>query len=295
MADTPRPSRWVDVPDALAHVRSVRADPRRTRGVLVLTVVSAAALGCPEAPPASPDAAARTDATIVETGLAFDDARSEDASVFSSDALPARDAGLPLCRGACDPVERTGCASTEICAVRDEEASCGAPGRGARGSVCTLTSECAAGLACFATDDGGGMCDRVCCPGAEDCASPEVCGGDGALVDGTRSSWGRCLAPRAGTLLDPTACPAREACYVVGPLGESECLVAGTALEGEPCALPNDCAADLLCIGASDRTCARLCALGGSTDPCGSSAMCVRQAYTPDGVGVCVAAAARMR
>ena len=295
MADTPRPSCWVDVPDAHEHRgHPARAGLRRALGALLVPLLSAAALGCPEQPSPTPDAAARADATIVEAGLAFDDARAEDASAASADALTTRDGGPPFCRGTCDPVARSGCESSQICAVRDEEASCGAPGRGARGSVCTMISDCAAGLACFATEAGGGICDRVCCPGAGDCTSPEVCGGDGALVDGTRSSWGRCLAPRACTLLDPMACPAREACYVVGPLGESECLVAGTALEGDRCELPNDCAADLLCIGASDRTCARLCALGGSADPCGSTAMCVRQAYTPDGVGVCVAAAARM-
>ncbi len=239
------------------------------------------------------DAAMRADAPIVEAGLAFDDAANLDASSFA-DALVSRDGGTPLCRGACDPLQTSGCGAGEICALRGEEAACGAPGRSMRGASCTTLEECGFGLACFATESGGGICDRLCCPGGTDCSTREVCGGDGALFDGTRTSWGRCLAPRTCRLLDPTACPEREACYVIGPLGESECLVAGAALEGDRCELPNDCGAGLVCTGATDRICVRLCALGSAGDACGSGGMCVRQAYTPEGVGVCVAAAARM-
>jgi hypothetical protein len=206
--------------------------------------------------------------------------------------VPQRDGGARLCRGSCDPVRAMGCGTGELCVLRGVEAACGVAGRGTRGSPCTSVEDCAAGLACF-LGESGGVCDRVCCPGGSDCTTDEVCGGDGRLVDEIATSWGRCLAPRTCALLEPMACPEREACYVVGPLGESECLVAGAALEGEACMLPNDCAPDLVCAGAVDRTCARLCRLGLAEDPCGSS-MCVRQAYTPDGVGVCVTAAARI-
>lgn len=281
MGATSRPSFWVDEPGG----------PTAWRAVAIAALASLT--GCPETSGESVDAAMRADTAIVETGLAFQDARAEDALLVGADALPSRDGGPPLCRGACDPVRAPGCGSSgEACVVQSEEAMCGVPGRGSRGASCTGVGDCATGLACFATDTGVGVCDRVCCPGASDCTGSAVCGGDGALIDGTRTSWGRCLAPRACRLLDPEACPEREACYVIGPLGESECLLAGSALEGDRCELPNDCTAGLVCTGATDRTCARLCALGTSSDPCGASAMCVRQAYTPDGVGVCVAAAA---
>ena len=194
-----------------------------------------------------------------------------------------------LCRGPCDPVRGTGCAAGETCALRGEEAACVVPARGGRGEPCTNVESCGTGLACFRTDGRAGVCDRVCCPGAASCSGTEVCGGDGVLVDGTISSWGRCLAPRACALLEDAACPDREACYVVGSGGETECLLAGTALEGDACAAPNDCASGLVCAGAFERACARLCRLGLMEDPCGAGAMCVRQAYTPETVGVCVA------
>ena len=286
----PRPSIWVDVrPSARLASRSARA----TLAVGALLLVGAA-LGCGGSSPEAPDAASRLDAMIVETGLGFDDA-TLDASSLDDAALPQRDGGTSLCRGACDPVRSSGCGAGELCVLRDVEAMCASPGRGTRGSACTSVDECGAGLACFLTESGGGLCDRVCCPGASDCAASEVCGGDGRLIDDTATSWGRCIAPRSCALLEAMSCPEREACYVIGPLGESECLLAGTALEGDVCTLPNDCAPELVCAGAVERTCARLCRLGLATDPCGTGSMCVRQAYTPDGVGVCVTAAARMR
>lgn len=249
---------------------------------------------CGGSGPDTPDAATRLDATIVETGLAFDDATS-DASSFTDALTPQRDGGTSLCRGTCDPARASGCGVGEQCVLHDVEAACGPVGTAARGSACTSVDDCAVGLACFRAEPGSGVCDRVCCPGGTDCAASEVCGGDGRLVDGTETSWARCIAPRSCALLEAMSCPEREACYVVGPLGESVCLLAGTALEGDPCALPNDCAPELVCAGAVERTCARLCRLGLATDPCATGSMCVRQAYTPEGVGVCVTAAARMR
>ena len=238
------------------------------------------------------DAAQRLDATILEAGLAFEDTPS-DGSVADALTQP-RDGGSSLCRGSCDPTGTGGCGPAEQCALRGDEASCGPAGRGVRGSRCTRVEQCAPGLACFLGETGG-VCDRICCPGADDCGDAEVCGGDGTLVDESRASWGRCLGPRTCALLEAMGCPDREACYVVGPLGESACLVAGAALEGEPCTLPNDCAADLVCTGAFERTCARLCRLGAAAEPCASGSSCVRQAYTPEGVGICVAASGTMR
>lgn len=291
----PRPSSWVDVRwSARLASRGVRVSLALRAAVLGASLLPTAWVsGCGGSSPEAPDAAMRLDATIVETGLAFEDA-TLDASGPTDALTPQRDGGSSLCRGACDPVRAAGCGTGELCVLRDVEATCGPPSRGTRGSPCTSVDECAAGLACF-LGDSGGVCDRVCCPGGADCAADEVCGGDGRLVDETATSWGRCLVPRTCALLDAMACPEREACYVIGPLGESECLLAGAALEGEACTLPNDCAPELVCAGAVERTCARLCRLGLPTDPCGSGSMCVRQAYTPDGVGVCVTAAARMR
>jgi len=282
----PRPSIRVE-----EEAQSPPGTGARTTVVLALVLTSLAGCGGGGGDP--PDASARLDASIVETGLEFEDAGPAAADALMLDAVPSRDGGLVLCQGSCNPVYGTGCEPGQICALRDEVASCVAPTSGARGAACTTTEACGTGLACFRTARGAvGVCDRVCCPGGTDCAAPEVCGGDGALVDGTVSSWGRCLAPRTCTLLEVTSCPDREACYVVGSEGQTECLVAGTAIEGDACAAPNDCAVGLVCAGAFGRACARLCRLGLMEDPCGAGAMCVRQAYTPESIGVCVASSA---
>lgn len=230
----------------------------------------------------------RPDAPVVEAGLVFEDAAGDGGPALPDAA--ARDAGWSLCRGTCDPVTAMGC-GRELCLVRGETAECApSTGRGLRASPCTTFADCAPGHACFDDGAGAGVCDRVCCPGGDDCAAGETCAGDGRLVDGTTSSWGRCFGPRPCALLDPTACLDREACYVVGPMGETECLLAGAALEGEACASPNDCAEGLVCAGAFMRTCAVLCQLTAGDDPCPGPATCVRQAYTPEGIGVCVVA-----
>lgn len=261
---------------------------------LCATTLCVAAQGCGETTDVRDAAASRVDAPLLETGLAYFDAPAAASDALTiGDALSVRDGGSALCRGACDPIGGSGCAPGS-CVLHDEEASCGTAARGARGTPCDDVSACAAGLACFVGDDGTGTCGRICCPGGTDCGSAEVCGGAGALIDGTRASWGQCLAPRSCRLLEMSACPDREACYVTGSAGEAECLVSGTAPVGERCALPNDCAPNLVCVGAIDRVCAQLCSLGGRDDVCGMGAMCVRQAYTPDGVGVCVAAAGRI-
>jgi hypothetical protein len=234
------------------------------------------------------DGGVRRDATVVEVGLTFDDAGASDAGAVGD--APSRDAGWSLCRGECDPVALSGCVGA-VCAVRAETAECvPTTGRARRGAPCASADECAPGLACFTDGTGGGVCERVCCPGAGNCGATATCSGDGVLVDGTRSSWGRCSPPRTCRLLDATSCPEREACYVVGAGGETECLLSGAALEGEGCERPNDCAAGLVCTGAFMRTCAALCVLTSTGDPCPGPAVCVRQAYTPDGIGVCVTA-----
>ncbi|GAB4213124.1 MAG: hypothetical protein OHK0013_36690 [Sandaracinaceae bacterium] len=262
--------------------------PRRSSWARSAATALLVSTGCGAGEGGAQDAGTRPDATVVEVGLMFDDATVSDGGAVA-DASP-RDAGWSLCRGSCDPVGAAGCA-TGVCVVRAETAEC-APraGRARRGAACATLEDCAAGLACFADGSGGGVCERVCCPGADHCGTAATCSGDGVLVDGTTSSWGRCSAPRACTLLDPMSCPDREACYVVSADGATECLLVGAALEGETCELPNDCAAGLVCTGAFMRTCATLCQLSTTEDSCPGPALCVRQAYTPEGIGVCVVA-----
>ena len=155
------------------------------------------------------------------------------------------------------------------------------------GSECMASVECAAGLACFDNGSGRSTCELICCPGDDTCGPEATCGGSGQLVGGVPTSWGRCLPERRCTVLAaPSACTEREACYVVDAMGTTECRVAGARVSGEACEVPNDCAAGLACVGATAKVCVPLCILGEST--CPRSNECVRQAYTPSGIGICV-------
>ena len=227
------------------------------------------------------------DAPLVEVGLMYVDAA---ATVTASDALSVADAPSPYCQGVCSPVKHTGC--TGDCILVGESTVCGAAGLLPEGSVCSNAADCADGLACFDNGSGPATCAMICCPGDDACGADATCGGSGLLVGGVSTSWGRCLPQRRCTVLTPTsACTDREACYIVDALGATECQVAGSRLVGEACEVPNDCAPDLACVGASNRMCVALCSLG-TTSACARGMDCVRQAYTPDGIGLCVPGAA---
>ncbi len=244
-----------------------------------------------EEPPTPSDAASRADAAILETGLAYADAPPPVSDASTNLDASARDTLSARCPGACDPTAAGGCADGEQCVVDGEAARCGVGGDAERYAPCSRTDACGPGLACFLSAVGG-VCDRVCCPSGGGCDGEETCGGDGLLIDGARTAWGQCAPPRACRLLEARACPDREACYLMDAAGESRCLRVGDGVAGSPCTRPNDCAANLVCVGAVERVCTPLCALG-EPDACASGASCVRQAYTPDGVGICVAAGAR--
>lgn len=272
-------------------VRSWRR--RAPLGALLGCLGLAAALaGCPEPVPTE-DAATRADASVIEGGLSYADASPPLGDSSRSDAAPfAPDAAL-ACGGACDPTVAIGCEGDEVCALRaDGEPACGASGEAEAGMPCAGPEGCAPGLSCFLAAVSGGVCARPCCPGSSECDEGEVCGGEDLLVDGSRTSFGACRAPRACQLLEERGCATREACYLTGSTGESECLVAGEVPRGGGCARANDCAPGLVCVGAVERACTALCRIGAD-DACEGSATCVRQAYTPEGVGVCVSAAGR--
>src|SRR5690606_29398114 len=170
------------------------------------------------------------------------------------------------------------------------EASSCEPAAGALAvnAPCESVADCAPGLACFATADGGGTCGRICCPSEPDaCVDGAVCGGSGVLVDGTATSWGRCSPPQPCDVLDPVAsCGDREGCYIVDRAGTTECRVAGSADIGEVCSAQNDCRPGAFC-GLGGR-CVRICRLGAGDCPAGEG-RCVAQVHSPPGTGFCTA------
>lgn len=213
----------------------------------------------------------------------------------SPDATP--DAALSTCGGGCDPTGRPtagrGCLDAAVCVLTGEAPSCSAtPGSLPLGSACEMSDACAAGLACFrAGRTAGGVCAPICCPGdAETCVEGR-CAGDGILVDGTATAFGRCAPPRRCDVLAPElTCEAREGCYVVDATGTTECRIAGTRDAGETCMVPEDCATGLFCGGLGPRTCLRICAID-MPRACEADERCVAQSYSPAGSGICVSTA----
>lgn len=218
----------------------------------------------------------RTDATVA------DDAASD----AWMDAAPG------ACGLGCDPSgppgPLSGCPIGQSCVLTGEAPLCGGAGRLTVGSPCDAVDACGPGLACFqASRSTGGVCAPVCCPRAPDACVAGRCGGDGVLVDGTATAFGRCLPPRRCDVLAPElACEVREGCYVVDAAGTTECRLAGMRGVNDPCVLPEDCAPGLFCGGLGTRTCLQLCAIDAPR--CEAGQRCVAQSYSPAGSGVCV-------
>lgn len=249
-----------------------------------ISLMALAMLAC-DGPIEPMDASVRRDAQVQEGGLL--DAGPPPVSDASAARDAARDAGPPLCVwDACDPRAADGCEDAS-CALWSAEPSCETDRGGlGRDAACTTVSDCAPGLACFLVE-GAGVCGRICCPGDDAaCAEGSTCGGSGVLIDGTSTSWGRCLDTRRCDVHRPREqCEDREGCYIVDAVGMTECRVAGTAGVGDACAVQEDCMAGLFCGGVGATRCIRICRIG--EDDCEVGESCVAQAHTPSGSGLC--------
>lgn len=248
---------------------------------LSLLLTSFVLAGCDASAPATPDARVPRDAALLDGGPLLDGGAPHDSGA------PITDAGASLCLvAACDPRSPDGC-DEGSCVLWTESSSCEtSPGGYSAGTSCASTMDCAPGLACFLTPEGG-KCGRICCPGDE-CTDGAICAGSGVLVDGTESSWGRCLPPRSCDVLRPSeSCESREGCYIVDAEGATQCRVAGTAGAGEACAAQEDCQSGFFCGGITgSRRCVRICRLGAGECPA-SEGRCVAQAHSPEGTGFC--------
>lgn len=244
-----------------------------------------------------------------EVGRAHDDASiGRDAALADGGGLldgGGNDAGAMLDAGidasaaceavSCDPTSPDGCAVGESCVLHGALSSCEASaGSFGPGSPCVYVADCAPGLACFETR-GGGICGRICCPGDDTCVEGASCGGSGILVDGTETSWGRCLPPRDCDVLRPEDdCEPREGCYIVDSAGNTECRVAGTGEAGAACSVQQDCSAGFFCGGIGATHCVRICRLDGAPCP-DDEGRCVAQAHSPAGTGLCTIDASTAR
>jgi len=267
----------------------------RARAGPAVTVASALAwalVGCGVGARPALDAGMERDAALVEGGLVRPDAgEAQDAG--GADAGAALDASVFACAaGDCELGGACGDAGT--CALRDRTPACSeADGALPEGAPCEGDGTCSAGLSCFRDVRGAGsaagVCAFPCCPGISDaCGAGRRCSADGVLASGITTTWGRCDAERACDLRMPL-CAEREGCYLDPATGRSDCRLAGNVGDGGACVRPEDCAPGRVCAGLGLTTCAPLCVLGDA-DGCVEGA-CVAQAYTPSGLGVCVAPA----
>jgi hypothetical protein len=257
------------------------------------TLLALFAAGCPTQAPMDADAASPRDATVVDSTLTSDAA----SDVGTANDATTRDGGVVSCGGSCDPLAAiTGCGVDLSCRLVSGIPVC-APhphadgGLGTDGASCAYDADCADGLACFGAG-GLGVCGRLCCGTRNDCEPSQRCRGDGALVDGTMTSWGRCLPPVSCDLAHPDhACSTREGCYIVDQSGATECLTAGHVPAGAACTGASDCVPGYVCAGLTARTCIAVCLLS-STAPhqgCADTEHCEAQAYSPTGTGICTA------
>ncbi|GAB5547742.1 MAG: hypothetical protein SangKO_075020 [Sandaracinaceae bacterium] len=243
-----------------------------------------ALVACDGGPLPGSDGGPTRDAALVDGGGLLDAGASRDAGQDSG--AGDVDAGALLCADAvCDPRSADGC-TEGACVLWGEAAACQSePGSQSLGSECTEPGACAPGLACF-RDGERGVCARICCPGdGSACSDGASCGGSGELVDGSMTSWGRCLARRTCDVLDPAGtCEPREGCYIVDGAGTTECRVAGSADAGEACEEQQDCQSGFFCGGVGSKRCVRICELGAGECPEGR---CMAQAHSPSGTGFC--------
>lgn len=203
----------------------------------------------------------------------------------------ARDAGALCEREACNPEGSTGCNAPQRCVLTPEGARCAERSSASReqGMSCGESAECAAGLACFRSGDGG-VCARVCCPGGSGCEAPERRCRPAPLSDGTDTSWGGCLQPEPCDVLRPVeTCGPGEACYIVSARGETGCRGTGSASVGETCDQQHDCEPGLSCVGLEQATCVRVCGIGKQdTVSCPrDEGRCRVYSQSPRGTGLC--------
>jgi len=247
-------------------------------GALALGVGCGGSSGSGPVPDAGP---------LPDGGITFFDASPGDAGPDAGGVDAGTDAGLASCGGPCDPTDPSGACGGDSCLLQAAVPACiasiGALGAGA---PCTLVTDCAPGLACFQSG-AGGICRAVCCPGgAEVCSSDERCGGLGILVDVSATQYRACLPRRPCTLPAGTGCQVGEACYFISSEGFTDCREEGTALVGEACSAPEDCAAGLSCLGAIAPTCRVIC---DDLSDCAVDEVCVSAQFPGlPGVGHCL-------
>jgi hypothetical protein len=206
------------------------------------------------------------------------------------------DAGLT-----CDPVAQTGCPAGDKCSIPP---ACIAAGSVGEGQLCASAGfdDCASPDLCIG-DGTAHLCRQACRVGS-DCHQPAVSAG----ATPEPNNLGRCLISLGGTTFEvctlacnpvaaagPSGCPAGYACqyFQTTPVPEAtDCEPAGTAGENADCTT-TACAGGLACVSTgTTQRCRQVCRTGNNADCAVAGDTCVMPTGVPTPMfGFCCAAA----
>jgi hypothetical protein len=173
---------------------------------------------------------------------------------------------------------------------------CGPVGASLADQPCQTVADCAAGLGCVQTANGG-ACRPYCCADVEACPDKTYCAPQ-PMAEDDKTQIPVCVPTDNCTLLpDAQTCPAMQtppapgccadglACFIVRSDGSTSCLTPGASGLGGTC----PCQAGFVCSKLTDE-CKKLCRLGHDAADCPGGGKCEggSMAY-PAGFGVCVA------
>ncbi|MBX3219650.1 MAG: hypothetical protein KF795_03955 [Labilithrix sp.] len=169
-----------------------------------------------------------------------------DAGGSSSGAPDAGSCATVAPSNVCGLAPQCGCASNQTCDVTNKSngaVSCILAGGGPQGSLCTTSSQCAAGLTC-----AYGACRPYCATANTACAGAGLgmCGQyydpPGTAVPNSKVCTITC------NLRSPSAACGSNTCIWDGSVSATDCDAAGTVGVFEKCTKYNDCKQGMACI-----------------------------------------------
>lgn len=189
--------------------------------------------------------------------------------------------------GACDPVNGTGCASSDLYCVLDLTMDRGVcrtlPAMKAFGEECSQDlQDCGPGLTCLGFQgDTAPVCHQACVPGGTTCASvPDTTQLYACAVVSQTASYGVCRGS-GGAACDPLAATpcatAGEVCTPVAGTLDTACTAAGTTQLGGDCSMSNCAAGQGICMALTSGT--------SCYQPCAQSTDCTQSGYSCVQVG----------
>lgn len=176
--------------------------------------------------------------------------------------------------------------ATSATAVAQVNPVCMPAGLGLDGAPCHEPDDCAPGYECVGAD---GTCRHYCCAGSSACELDQFCD-----IQQTTQTTGTvtmsvpvCMPVHHCDLLQPGECPGGQTCAVVREDGSESCVAIGNATVGQSCETDH-CAAGLVCLGATVRTCYTLCQMSVAGQcPATQSCKGGPPLFLDPGVGVC--------